>query len=296
MNLDVLDVVARLADGGALTDAESHEIVGSRDLIALGMLSEAVRDHRFGRRVTFVRVIEMPLDSETPKASVLPVVGAWRLVGETDDVDRLLRFTEAVARAAAGTPVSGFSLGTLETLSRHTGSSLADLLVALRDSGLERLADAPIDALADPRGSFEAARTAGLPVERVTVNDLVEDWPALIDRFMELHRDGGQIPRFAPLPRHVEAQGATGYDDVRQVALARLLVPGVDSIQVDWTLHGPKLAQVALTFGADDIDAVVPSDTSAMSRRRMPHAELRRNIEVAALEPIERNGRAELMS
>ena len=42
-----------------------------------------------------------------------------------------------------------------------------------------------------------------------------------------------------------------GFDDVKQVALARLLVSNIDSIQVDWPLYGPKLAQVALSVGAD---------------------------------------------
>ena len=46
---------------------------------------------------------------------------------------------------------------------------------------------------------------------------------------------------------------STGYDDVHLVALARLLVP-VTHVQVDWQRYGPKLAQVALTFGADDLD------------------------------------------
>ena len=46
----------------------------------------------------------------------------------------------------------------------------------------------------------------------------------------------------------------TGYDDVKRIALARLVVDNIASIQVDWTLYGPKLAQVALTVGADDID------------------------------------------
>ena len=52
----------------------------------------------------------------------------------------------------------------------------------------------------------------------------------------------------------------TGYEDVKMVALARLAAPNVPSIQVDWRRYGPKLAQVALTFGADDVDGVSPSD------------------------------------
>ena len=83
----------------------------------------------------------------------------------------------------------------------------------------------------------------------------------------------------------------TGYDDVKRVALARLFVDNVPSIQVDWSLYGPKLAQVALTVGADDVDAVSAVDDMTEGRRRAPLEEIRRNIRAAGSEPVERNGR-----
>jgi 2-iminoacetate synthase ThiH len=60
---------------------------------------------------------------------------------------------------------------------------------------------------------------------------------------------------------------------------------------VDWRAYGPKLAQVALIFGADDIDNVSPVDDVAEGRRRAPLEEIRRNIRAASLEPAERDGR-----
>jgi 2-iminoacetate synthase ThiH len=65
----------------------------------------------------------------------------------------------------------------------------------------------------------------------------------------------------------------------------------VPSIQVDWSLYGLKLAQVALTFGADDVDAVSAVDDLSEGRRRAPLEEILRNIRAAGLEPIERDGR-----
>jgi 2-iminoacetate synthase ThiH len=44
------------------------------------------------------------------------------------------------------------------------------------------------------------------------------------------------------------------------VAIARLAAPEVPTVQVDWLRYGPKLAQVALTFGCDDLDGVAASD------------------------------------
>ena len=93
------------------------------------------------------------------------------------------------------------------------------------------------------------------------------------------------IDVFAPLPRKTGGlTPSTGYDDVHLVALARLLVP-VRHIQVDWQRYGPKLAQVALTFGADDVDGVSPKDEVTEGRRRSPLEEIRRNILAASGEP-----------
>jgi 2-iminoacetate synthase ThiH len=51
---------------------------------------------------------------------------------------------------------------------------------------------------------------------------------------------------------------------------------------------------VALTVGANDVDAVSPDDETSEGRRRAPLEEIRRNIRAAAQEPVERNGRFEL--
>ena len=80
---------------------------------------------------------------------------------------------------------------------------------------------------------------------------------------------------------------------MKHVALARVIVDNVPSIQVDWSLYGPKLAQVALTVGADDVDAVSPEPETTEGRRRAPLEEIRRNIRAAGQEPVERNGRFE---
>jgi aminodeoxyfutalosine synthase len=84
---------------------------------------------------------------------------------------------------------------------------------------------------------------------------------------------------------------ATGYDDVKLVALARLLIREIPSIQVDWPLYGPKLAQVALTVGADDVDGIAAVETAILGTRRSAIAEIEGNIRAAGLQPIERDGR-----
>jgi aminodeoxyfutalosine synthase len=87
----------------------------------------------------------------------------------------------------------------------------------------------------------------------------------------------------------------TGYDDVKSVAIARLAAPNIPTVQIDWLRYGPKLAQVALTFGADDVDNVSASDEAPDGRRRAPLEDVRRTITAAGLEPAERDGRFALI-
>src|SRR4029077_2340842 len=127
---------------------------------------------------------------------------------------------------------------------------------------LELVADAPLDRMQSARRSIEEVNIAGLTLARLSIDTLPDTDPvALFKSVVALQREVAVLRAFAPLPRRVNpAVPTTGYDDVKHVALARLVVDNVPSIQVDWSLYGPKLAQVALTVGADDVDAVSAED------------------------------------
>jgi aminodeoxyfutalosine synthase len=115
-------------------------------------------------------------------------------------------------------------------------------------------------------------------------------------RVADLQHAVAVVRAFAPLPRAINpAVPTTGFDDVKRIALARLIVDNVPSIQVDWALYGPKLAQVALTVGADDVDSVSAADDMSEGPRRAPLEEIRRNIRAAGHEPVERNGRFDVV-
>ena len=114
---------------------------------------------------------------------------------------------------------------------------------------------------------------------------------AVCERARELQSAVGGFHAFAPLPRTLSVtQPTTGYDDVKMISLARVVVANITSIQVDWQLYGPKMAQVALTVGADDVDNVSAVDPGILGTRRSPLEEIKRNIKAAALEPVERDG------
>jgi aminodeoxyfutalosine synthase len=280
-----------------VTDAELETLASTHDIIALGMAADEVRRQRHGTRTTFVRVLDVEATPGAP-IDVLPSAGEIRIVGTPRSRAEAMERIREVVAAAGPTPVSGFTLSDLEALAATDQVPLRSLLEDFKAAGLELLAQAPFDRLRDPRLAIEEVNIAGLALARLTIDLLPSaDVPALYRQVAALQHDVGVVHAFAPLPRTVNpAVPTTGYDDVRRVALARLFVSNIPAIQVDWSLYGPKLAQVALTVGADDVDGVSPLDDTGEGRRRAPLEEVRRNIRAAGLEPAERNGRFDLIA
>jgi len=278
-----------------VTDADISSLAASHDIIDLGMRADAVRRDKHGNKTTFVRVAVV---DATPGAALTWPTGAGeiRIVGVPATRAAAVARAGEVVAVAGGVPVSGFALSDLEALAAQEKATLREILEELRGAGLELVAEAPFDKLNDPRRSIEEVNIAGLALARLTIHKLPSaDTPAWLRQIADLQRDVAVIRAFAPLPRQVNpAVPTTGYDDVKRVALARLVVANVPSIQVDWQLYGPKLAQVALTVGADDVDAVSAEDDDSQGHRRAPLEEIRRNIRAASQEPVERNGRFDI--
>jgi aminodeoxyfutalosine synthase len=289
------DLVSRLAEGHRPTDDDIAVLAASYDIIALGMLADEARQRRHGARTTFVRVADVPVSGT--EVAWPATTGEIRIVGTPATRAAAVERVGEVAALAKKTPVSGFTLSDLEHMAAADGATLRALLEELSAAGLEMVADAAFDLLKDPRRAIEQVNISGLALARLTIHQLPSpDVPALYTQVADLQRWTAVVRAFAPLPRRVNpAVPTTGYDDVKRVALARLIVDNISSIQVDWLLYGPKLAQVALTVGADDIDAVSAADDSSQGPRRAPLEEIRRNIRAASQEPVERNGRFDVL-
>ncbi len=276
-----------------ISETEAHELVASKNLITIGVKADDVRRRLHGVRTTFVRVFEIRIDAPVATLPPRTSAGEFRIIGSPSSLESAIQAVRSAKILAAGVPLAGFSL--VELLQLEGASSLRDSCRALRDAGLDVIAEAPVDALQDPAAAIMAARDAGLLITRLTVNAPRDQHHGeLARRARALQESIGGFRAFAPLPRAISiASPTTGYDDVKEIALARLIADNIESIQVDWQLYGPKLAQFALTVGADDVDSVAAVDPGILGARRSPLEEIRGNIKSARLEPVERNGRFE---
>jgi aminodeoxyfutalosine synthase len=290
---------AKIERGIPLDQQDAAELLASPDLTALGMLAEAARQRRHGNRITFVRVASVSLSDPGGWEGPFPSsAGELRILGRPTDLDAAVACVRTVVGAAGRTPVSGFLLTDLEILSRERGIRPSDLFDRLREAGLQLVAEAPVNELQDPGASLDTLSSSGLPLARLTVSRATgSDRLEIIHKVQAIQTNAKIARAFAPLPRASSPlRPSTGYDDMKQVALGRLLLHDLPSIQVDWELHGAKLAQVSLMFGADDVDAVPAVDPENLGPRRTSLEEVRRNIRAASLEPVERNGRFEVVS
>jgi aminodeoxyfutalosine synthase len=287
------DIAARLADGHVPTDADAEALASTYDIVSLGMVADDVRRARHGTRTTFLRVAQVSADAaRSGDLTWPPSAREVRLGGPFVDIDRARTAVRAVAAAGAGLAIAGYSLAELEQAAAGDVSVVRRWLDDLREAGLNLIDEAPIDLLGQPAALLTAAAGAGVPAARVTVHAAPVAGPLpLIRRVATLQAETDAVRVFAPIPRQPGAEPTTGYQDVKTVALARLLLADVPHIQADWTHHGPKLAQVALTFGADDMDNVSARDEVAEGRRRAPLEEIRRNIRAAGFEAVERDSR-----
>jgi 2-iminoacetate synthase ThiH len=221
-----------------------------------------------------------------------PTTGEVRLLETPATLDTAVAAVTEARQAAGPIPFSAFCLFELTKLPEP----LPVVLAALKTAGLDLLMQAPLDRLRSPEQTLEAVTDAGMQVARLTLHETPSrEWTAVCREVASLQEHLGSLRAFAPLARMVDSrQPTTGYGDVKRLAVSRVLVQNVATIQVDWERYGPKLAQVALAFGADDVDAVSAADDESKGQRRSPLEEIRRAIASAGFEPVERDGRFQM--
>ena len=115
-----------------------------------------------------------------------------------------------------------------------------------------------------------------------------------------LQDETGGFQTFIPLAFHPENTPldhlpvTTGLTDIRQIAVSRLLLDNFPHIKAYWQMMTPKIAQISLRFGADDLDGTVIEekiyhDAGATTPQGMTRKELCHLITEAGRTPVERD-------
>ena len=290
-------MLERIAAGDRLAIADLEQLAAAPDILQVGMLADTLRRSLHGVRVTYVRVALCPYDK--PFTEVVPLAAREvRVSGKPESLDIALAAIEAARAVAGDRTVSAFSWLDVERLAAAAAATTSSVLERWRAAGLDALAEFPLDRTADARGALESLMSAGYTQVRLTIEKASAAIRTELFAAAALLKEScSAIRSISPLPSVLDAlRPTTGYEDVKSVALARLAAPNIPDVQVDWLRYGAKLAQVALTFGANDLDNVPASDEAPEGRRRAPLEEVRRNVQAAGFEPAERDGRFTLIS
>ncbi|MGE3191543.1 MAG: hypothetical protein AB7H88_07415 [Vicinamibacterales bacterium] len=294
--MEINEAVSSRALAGARLTVEELDEALAADILSLGMLAGDVARRQRGGVVAYRRVHVLPptgLAAGAPAADLASEVRVGALPASRDEAVAAVRR----ARAAAGPAraVTGYGYAALAGRAAGGWGPLDALLADLRAAGLTDLAELEADRVDDVGAAIDAVRAAGLRGQRVTVEGPLGDRKvAVVAAVREALASRGGIAMFAPLPVNPATDvPTTGYEDLRVVALARLafgdLAPEAPPpfIGVDWSLYGPKLAQVALTFGADFLDTVAATDEEALGHRRSTVQDVERNVRAAGFSPVE---------
>jgi aminodeoxyfutalosine synthase len=115
-----------------------------------------------------------------------------------------------------------------------------------------------------------------------------------------LQDDTSGFQTFIPLafhPEHTVLQHVpktTGFADIREIAVSRLMLDSIPHIKAYWIMMTPKIAQIAQRFGADDLDGTVVEEkiyheAGATTSQSLRRGELLHLIREAGREPMERD-------
>ncbi|HLW66967.1 MAG TPA: aminofutalosine synthase MqnE [Gemmataceae bacterium] len=201
---------------------------------------------------------------------------------------------------------------------RLTGRPTRDLLAEFKDAGLgslpgggaeifhEEIRPKICEHKADAGEWLRVHREAhelGLRSNATMLYGHIEGPQHRIDhliRLRELQDQTGGFQTFIPLAFHPDntrlahIPKASGLTDLRVMAISRLMLDNFPHIKAYWVMLSIKIAQMALSFGADDIDGTVVHekiyhDAGSDSPQELSVAEIRRLIEEAGRKPIERD-------
>lgn len=203
-------------------------------------------------------------------------------------------------------------------LARQAGMSVADTLLALRNVGLGSLPGGGAEVFSprirtnlcpeklSPEGWLEVAQTAhrlGLNTNATMLYGHLETVEERVDHLLRLRAaqdDTGGFLAFIPLAFHPQntglsdLAGPSGVDDLKTLAVSRLLLDNFPHVKAFWVMLGPKLAQISLCFGVDDVDGTVMEErithmAGAQSPQSLTRAQLRALIREAGCQPVERD-------
>ena len=216
--------------------------------------------------------------------------------------------------------LKAFTMVEISWFMQRTKLPAREVIRKLREAGMDSMPGGGAEIFAEPirriicdhkiDGSewLEIARVAHLEGLRSNCTMLyghIESEADRVDHLMKLRKvqdETGGFVTFIPLAFHPDNTAlhhipkTTGFMDLKNIAVARLMLDNIEHIKAYWVMMTPHVAQIALRFGANDIDGTVVEehiyrDAGATVSQGLQRKQLLRLIREAGCEPVERDTR-----
>ncbi len=229
-----------------------------------------------------------------------------------------LDLVRTVKETRPGVHVKAFTMIELVQIQRVARQPLQTVLQDLRQAGLDSVPGGGVEVLSDrvhdsifalkldARGWLDTARAvhrSGLKSNATLLYGHIETDEEKVDHFIslrDLQDETGGFLAFIPLAFHpdntemTQLAGSTGVWDLREIALARLMLDNFPHVKAFWIMISPAVSQSSLWYGADDIDGTIVREeithsAGADTPQELTRADLVRMIREAGRRPIERD-------
>ena len=277
----------------------------------------------FGRKKDVPGAYTMALDEafETAASGYSEAITEFHIVGGLHPDLPFQYFLDLIAGLKQRFPqvhLKAFTMVEVGYLAKRAKLSIRETLEQLKAAGVQSLPGGGAEifiervrrVICDHKISgdewLETARTAhqlGLRSNATMLYGHVENDEDRVDHLLKLRAlqdETSGFQTYIPLAFHPEhtvlkhLMTTTGMDDVKNIAIGRLVLDNFPNVKSYWQMVTPKMAQITLRFGADDIDGTVIEekiyhDAGATTPQGLRRDQLIRLIREAGREPIERD-------
>ena len=216
--------------------------------------------------------------------------------------------------------VKAFTAVELVEIARVAGKPLFECLEDLKSAGLTSIPGGGAEVMSErlhgllhPKkigadGWLDVARTvaaAGLPQYATMLYGHIETLDERVEHLIQLRNiqdETGNFLAFTPLSFHPEGTymddlpAPTGQDDLRNLAVSRLMLDNFQHIKSFWIMNTAQISQLSLWYGADDIDGTIheyeityPEGHLGEKQQVLTRRELMKNIRESGRVPVERD-------
>lgn len=274
-----------------LTREQALECFQSDDLIGIGMEADAVR-----RRLHPEGVVSYALNAfiKASGASVRETVAKALDQGATGIVlyglaEQSESQVEAIlTQCSQAAPELRLGLLESEVAAGAGQGEVGRMLAQWKRCGLAWMEGD--GAASSSPGLHRAAHAAGLSTVaslRFGAGERMEDLVAMLEDFQQLQQETGSVRAFAlrsaPASTGRELDDPTAVEYLKTLAICRMVLDNIMSVEANWEQQGLKVLQMALRFGANDVGSLIGRTAQASEE------EVRRLIRDAGFTPVQRD-------